>query len=351
MGETQQYCLKWNNYQTSLSSSFKDLLANEKFVDCTLTCGLAGGQTIHAHRVVLSACSPYFRQVLSNLSQWQHPVIILKDIKYEELSGIVEFIYHGEVSIDQECLPGFLQAAESLRIKGLTEDKKEKPKDMYEEKTSVSSSNQTTLIHKALKKLMNGAAVRPSVVPEDADEQQMLTVDNNNEDMTETDNGHGGGADPEEEEEALSESEIPMSGVDFQTMYRSFMSGSVSEDSDGSKDVMAGSQEDGQPLNINFGDANSPLSGGKKTCPYCYQQLSWHALSRHIRDMHKAKSDTLVTCKYCLKTFRNKNSLGCHIWRFHKRGKELIGAQAPLPALAAGPSPSLMMKSEQQIDS
>ena len=130
---------------------------------------------------------------------------------------------------------------------------------MYEEKSSVSSSNQTTLIHKALKKLMNGAAVRPTVVPEDADEQQMLTVDNNNEDMVEADNGHGGGADPEEEEEALSESEIPMSGVDFQTMYRSFMSGSVSEDSDGSKDVMAGSQEDGQPLNINFGDANSPL--------------------------------------------------------------------------------------------
>ena len=65
----------------------------------------------------------YF-QVLSNLTQWQHPVIILKDVKYEDLSGIIEFIYHGEVSIDQECLPGFLQAAESLRIKGLTEDKK-----------------------------------------------------------------------------------------------------------------------------------------------------------------------------------------------------------------------------------
>jgi uncharacterized CHY-type Zn-finger protein len=54
----------------------------------------------------------------------------------------------------------------------------------------------------------------------------------------------------------------------------------------------------------------------KKTCPHCYQQLSWHALSRHIRDMHKAK--TSVTCKYCKKQFRNKNSLGCHMWRFHK---------------------------------
>ena len=63
-------------------------------------------------------------QVLGNLSTWQHPVIILKDIQYKELSGIVEFIYHGEVSIDQECLPSFLHAAESLRIKGLTEDKK-----------------------------------------------------------------------------------------------------------------------------------------------------------------------------------------------------------------------------------
>ena len=65
-----------------------------------------------------------YSQVLSSLTQWQHPVIILKDVKYEDLSGIIEFIYHGEVSIDQECLPGFLQAAESLRIKGLTEDKK-----------------------------------------------------------------------------------------------------------------------------------------------------------------------------------------------------------------------------------
>ena len=27
---------------------------------------------------------------------------------------------------------------------------------------------------------------------------------------------------------------------------------------------------------------------GKKTCPFCLQQLSWHALSRHIRDMHRS---------------------------------------------------------------
>ena len=73
-------------------------------------------------------------------------------------------------------------------------------------------------------------------------------------------------------------------------------------------------------------NSQTPSSSGgslsqKKTCPYCYQQLSWHALSRHIRDMHKAKTN-FVTCKHCQKMFRNKNSLGCHMWRFHKEAKD-----------------------------
>lgn len=150
---------------------------------------------------------------------------------------------------------------------------------------------------------------------ERSDDSELITYNNNEELIGGLDSNNI--MEHEDEEEALSESEIRESNLknlDFQTIYQSFMSGSVSEDSDGSKETGGGGGE----------DSNSPISGGKKTCPYCFQQLSWHALSRHIRDMHRAKSD-LVTCKFCMKTFRNKNSLGCHIWRFHKRGKELIG--------------------------
>ena len=195
-----------------------------------------------------------------------------------------------------------------------------------EDKNKVETSEgqpqeKTTLIHKALKKLMKGV----NLSEERGDESELIS-DNNNEELL---GGLVGNniMEQEEEEEALSESEIRESNLkslDFQTMYQSFMSGSVSEDSDGSKEAGAGSVNEDGSINFNLSDSNSPLSGGKKTCPYCFQQLSWHALSRHIRDMHRAKSD-LVTCKYCMKTFRNKNSLGCHIWRFHKRGKELIG--------------------------
>ena len=207
-------------------------------------------------------------QVLSNLTQWQHPVIILKDVKYEDLSGIIEFIYHGEVSIDQECLPGFLQAAESLRIKGLTEDKKVNLcscgslnvqffvlQDKIVDKGASDSSTPTksTMIHKALKKLING------VPPQVTDDLEDVADNNNDEMVTESDVNTMVGL--EEEEEALSEAEIPdgsLKGGDFQTMYHSFMSGSVSEDSEGSKEQL-GVQEDGQALNFNFGDSNSPL--------------------------------------------------------------------------------------------
>ena len=73
----------------------------------------------------------------------------------------------------------------------------------------------------------------------------------------------------------------------------------------------------------------------KKVCPYCYQQLSWHALSRHIRDMHRNKSG-FVTCKFCGKMFRNKNSLGCHMWRFHKEAKATEEGATSGKATAAG---------------
>ena len=45
-------------------------------------------------------------------------ILFLKDMKYDDLKGIIEFIYNGEVSVDQGALTSFLLAAESLKIKG-----------------------------------------------------------------------------------------------------------------------------------------------------------------------------------------------------------------------------------------
>lgn len=53
--------------------------------------------------------------------QEKHPILILKDIKFQELKSMLDYMYRGEVNISQEELGTFLKAAESLQIKGLTE--------------------------------------------------------------------------------------------------------------------------------------------------------------------------------------------------------------------------------------
>ena len=61
MATSQKFCLKWNNFQNSVTSVFENLRQDEELVDITLCCE---GQKIKAHRMMLSACSPYFRDLL-----------------------------------------------------------------------------------------------------------------------------------------------------------------------------------------------------------------------------------------------------------------------------------------------
>ncbi|XP_049694102.1 broad-complex core protein isoforms 1/2/3/4/5 isoform X2 [Helicoverpa armigera] len=116
MVDTQHFCLRWNNYQSSITSAFENLRDDEDFVDVTLACD---GKSLKAHRVVLSACSPYFRELLKS-TPCKHPVIVLQDVAFTDLHALVEFIYHGEVNVHQRSLSSFLKTAEVLRVSGLT---------------------------------------------------------------------------------------------------------------------------------------------------------------------------------------------------------------------------------------
>lgn len=75
--------------------------------------------------MVLSACSPYFQTLFVNHPD-KHPIVILKDVPYNDMRSLLDFMYRGEVSVDQDRLTAFLRVAESLRIKGLTEVNEEK---------------------------------------------------------------------------------------------------------------------------------------------------------------------------------------------------------------------------------
>ncbi|KAF0293773.1 Broad-complex core protein isoform 6 [Amphibalanus amphitrite] len=118
MDANQKFCLKWNNFQTSVTSVFDNLRQDGELVDITLCCE---GRKIKAHRMMLSACSPYFRDLLKE-NPCQHPVFFLKDASFVDLVAVVEFVYKGEVNVTQGQLASFLKTAEMLQVRGLAGD-------------------------------------------------------------------------------------------------------------------------------------------------------------------------------------------------------------------------------------
>ncbi|XP_068081081.1 protein abrupt isoform X2 [Anabrus simplex] len=112
---TDQFCLRWNNFQVNITSALESLKCDEDLVDVTLTCD---GQNVKAHKVILSACSPYFRNLFRE-NPCQHPIVILKDVSYEDVTALLNFMYQGEVYITQDRLAPFLHTAELLQVRGL----------------------------------------------------------------------------------------------------------------------------------------------------------------------------------------------------------------------------------------
>lgn len=113
----QQYSLKWNDFQSSILSSFRHLRDEEDFVDVTLACDI---RSFTAHKVVLSACSPYFRKLLK-ANPCEHPIVILRDIRAEDVESLLRFMYNGEVHIGHEQLSDFLKTAQLLQVRGLAD--------------------------------------------------------------------------------------------------------------------------------------------------------------------------------------------------------------------------------------
>lgn len=138
-GGEQQYSLRWNDFHSSMVSSFRRLRDEEDFVDVTLACA---GATFTAHKVVLSACSPYFRRLLK-ANPCQHPIVILRDVHDKDMESLLRFMYQGEVHIGQEQLKEFLRAAQLLQVRGLTDVPAPAPMTTLDQKASPSASSWT----------------------------------------------------------------------------------------------------------------------------------------------------------------------------------------------------------------
>jgi len=121
MGSSGYLLLQQSEFVSNYVGSFQELRSAGELFDVTLACE---DETVEAHKVVISACSPFFRRVLTKTKQ-NHPFIYLKGVLHKDLVALLEYIYTGETQVPAEDVNRFIEAAQELKIKGLAEDEKD----------------------------------------------------------------------------------------------------------------------------------------------------------------------------------------------------------------------------------
>ena len=113
---SEKFCLKWNDFQSNVSNSFS-LLRNEDYLhDVTIVSD--DNEQIAAHKLVLSACSEYFKSIFRR-NKHPNPLLCLEGVSSKDVRNVMDYIYNGEVQIFQEDLDRFLNVAQRLKLEGL----------------------------------------------------------------------------------------------------------------------------------------------------------------------------------------------------------------------------------------
>ena len=113
---SDDFLLTKNNFELCTKNVFKNLINETEFSDVTLAC--SDDKQIKAHKVILQACSPFFKKIFRK-NPHQHPLLYLKGVTHRDLEAILEFMYQGETKINKDHLDSFLTAAQELRVDGL----------------------------------------------------------------------------------------------------------------------------------------------------------------------------------------------------------------------------------------
>ncbi|XP_023709916.1 broad-complex core protein isoforms 1/2/3/4/5 isoform X5 [Cryptotermes secundus] len=348
--EGEQFSLRWNNFHSNLTSGFHALLQGEDLVDVTLA---AAGQFVQAHKIVLSVCSPYFKE-LFKVNPCRHPIVILKDVGHKELVAILQFMYQGEVNVQQEELSAFLKTAEMLQIKGLTGDDSPStnvPTSVPDtpERTPASRTQQPSLLEplvvqsedppvRPYKRLRSEASApppssasvsSPCVVNEDTNIVEIVEISKPKVEPVEYESDI-------EEVDKLPNQDDPLAqllgGESSSHSHQDSVQGAtpifasipgLSQDSGGSQD---GGQDHSIPVTIlpvvmmhRKPSLNVTHKRSYFPCEFCDKTFAWkNSLQTHVSNIH-GDSRGPFPCPLCGKLSKNKKSLTTHLHDFHRK--------------------------------
>lgn len=304
MAVPEQFSLRWNDFHSNLSQSFHALLEGEDLVDVTLA---AGGQYVQAHKLILSVCSPYFKE-LFKMNPCEHPIVILKDVAHQELRQLLQFMYRGEVHVRRQELSGFLHTAELLQVKGLTggRERSESPSVMADETPKPAPSQPepepAAEWAPAVEDTSSDVVPEPAetiTIKDEAARSPLKRLLKN----TPTKNSHNVKKKPRPIKDSPTHPENTDFAYDGEPL--------IDFDNDLYHSVLV------LPESAKESGWNCKTGGVK--CPSCHRFFAnRYNLKVHIRDKHDTREGTLQ-CDICQKRMRNPSCLRVHMYHHRKQ--------------------------------
>jgi len=295
---SEKFCLRWNDFESNISSAFREIRNERDFFDVTLACD--DDQTISAHKVIISACSPLFRSMLKR-SKHEHPLVYMRGVRYSDLISVLDFMYHGEVSVAQEELNSFLSVAEELKVKGLTQ----KNESHGERKRNTQESDPKRYKEQAKTSIpipKTSNSQQQHLQQQEDDIQEIAHVKTEPPIVAEADVG-GGAIVQEEEYDQMYDGEFadPEYGYDQDQSL-------IAAADDGNKDHQ-------QYMKTLIWERISKLGGGSYQCTECgltKNSSGLTALKNHIEHKHLANI-VVYSCHFCSKQMSTSNAYHQHM--------------------------------------
>ena len=90
MADNDKFCLSWNSFEENIRTSYKELKQERDFCDVTVAC--EEDFALEAHKVVLSSCSSFFKNLLRRHQTHRHPLLFLRGVKQADLESLINFM-------------------------------------------------------------------------------------------------------------------------------------------------------------------------------------------------------------------------------------------------------------------
>lgn len=116
--------IRFNDHQSHLCSSVKDLRYDSDFTDVTIIC--ENNTVVEAHKVILASFSRYFRRVLRDNSLPHRPIYLLR-VKMKDMMSLLDYMYSGEVEVAMDDIDSLMSLFKELQVKGTEPEDNNKP--------------------------------------------------------------------------------------------------------------------------------------------------------------------------------------------------------------------------------